>query len=626
MSATIFISYSSKDQDIAETICRALEARGLGCWIACRDVHAGENFQEAIVRALRVARVMLLVFTSNANNSDEIKKELVLAGRHQVTVVPVRVEDVAPNDAFAYEFATRQWVDLFKDWEHEIELLATRVSRALETAKPGAPELEPVAQVTRARVALGKTAGMTAGKTASRQPLILGLAAAAVAAVAIVGGAVVYLRGKPQSPPAPQLAMETPPAAAPAPTVPPPPAPAPQAAVQPTAPPAAPATPIPPAVLPAGFKLGEIVPGVQLRGSLFSLIDIPADPVACQTACRANSHCVSWTYRIPAGAGQSARCAMKTVIPERVEDICCTSGIERDPPLEMREPPPVPAGMSGVVAGVELEGGTYRYFSDATPEACQSACRSESQCVAWDYVRPGIYGADARCFLKSKAATKVSSPCCLAGFERQTSENAAPVSATAVAANTAPAATGNRSPAAPAVGGLPPGFKLGEIMPGENFIGSVLRGVEMPQGDPAACQAVCRSESDCAAWTYLYPRPNFAGRCLLKAVIPEPRQSGCCASGVERLPPAELREPPRMPADISNAQAGVDLFGGEYRNFGGPQATPEACQRACKTEGQCLAWTYVRPTVVGPDARCFLKDKPSTLVHSTCCISAVERQ
>jgi hypothetical protein len=90
VSAPIFISYSSKDKDIAETIYQALEARGLDCWIACRNVNPGENFQEAIVRALRAAKVMLLVFTSNANNSDEIKKELVLAGRHHVTVVPVR--------------------------------------------------------------------------------------------------------------------------------------------------------------------------------------------------------------------------------------------------------------------------------------------------------------------------------------------------------------------------------------------------------------------------------------------------------------------------------------------------------------------------------------------------------
>ena len=135
MSAPIFISYSSKDRDMAETICRALEARGHQCWISCRDVNPGQNFQEAIVQALRSAQVMLLVFTANANNSDEIKKELVLAGRHRVTVVPIRRVDVAPNDAFAYELATRQWIDLYSD-SKEIERLAVRIGQILQTGKP----------------------------------------------------------------------------------------------------------------------------------------------------------------------------------------------------------------------------------------------------------------------------------------------------------------------------------------------------------------------------------------------------------------------------------------------------------------------------------------------------------
>jgi hypothetical protein len=142
VSAPIFISYSSKDQKIAETICRALEARGYDCWIAARDVGPGENFQEAIVKALRGARLMLLVFTGNANNSDEIKKEVVLAGRHHVTVVPVRVEDVVPNDALAYEFATRQWIDLFTDWEREIERLLSQIGSILSDATAGGQSRE----------------------------------------------------------------------------------------------------------------------------------------------------------------------------------------------------------------------------------------------------------------------------------------------------------------------------------------------------------------------------------------------------------------------------------------------------------------------------------------------------
>ena len=121
MAAPVFISYSSKDQADRPDALPGAGGAGQNCWIAGRDVRPGENFQEAIVRALREARVMVLVFTSNANNSEEIKKEVVLAGRHHVTVVPVRVEDVMPSDAFAYEFATRQWIDLFQDWERQIE-------------------------------------------------------------------------------------------------------------------------------------------------------------------------------------------------------------------------------------------------------------------------------------------------------------------------------------------------------------------------------------------------------------------------------------------------------------------------------------------------------------------------
>ena len=136
VSPSIFISYSSSDQKVAETICDALQSRGYPCWIACRDIGPGENFQESIVKAIRSAKLMLLVFTSHANNSNEIKKEIVLAGRYHLTVVPVRVEDVVPNDALAYEFATRQWIDLFSDWERDIERLAAQIGSILAEGSP----------------------------------------------------------------------------------------------------------------------------------------------------------------------------------------------------------------------------------------------------------------------------------------------------------------------------------------------------------------------------------------------------------------------------------------------------------------------------------------------------------
>src|SRR5258708_12769493 len=109
----------------------------------------GENFRIAVVRASRSAKIMLLVFTSNSNNSEEMNKELALASQSKLIVVPLRIEDVTPNDAFAYEFATRQWIDFFADWEFAIEQLAQRISSATRDAPGEATAGEaPVAEAS----------------------------------------------------------------------------------------------------------------------------------------------------------------------------------------------------------------------------------------------------------------------------------------------------------------------------------------------------------------------------------------------------------------------------------------------------------------------------------------------
>jgi uncharacterized protein YecT (DUF1311 family) len=127
MAKKVFVSHSSKDSKIATAICMALESRGHQCWLSSRDIKPGENFQGAIVRAIREAGVMVLVFSNNANSSDEIKKEIVLASQARMMVIPVRAEDVLPSEDFTYELATRQWIDMFVDWERAIEVLSQQV-------------------------------------------------------------------------------------------------------------------------------------------------------------------------------------------------------------------------------------------------------------------------------------------------------------------------------------------------------------------------------------------------------------------------------------------------------------------------------------------------------------------
>jgi hypothetical protein len=71
-----FISYSSKDKIAADTCCAVLEKAGVRCWIAPRDVKPGSEYGTAIIDGIRQSRLMVLIFSSSANDSSQIRREI----------------------------------------------------------------------------------------------------------------------------------------------------------------------------------------------------------------------------------------------------------------------------------------------------------------------------------------------------------------------------------------------------------------------------------------------------------------------------------------------------------------------------------------------------------------------
>ena len=111
MAHDVFISYSSKDKPTADAVCATLESRGIRCWIAPRDVVPGEEYAAALVNALRQARLMVLVFSSGANQSKHVLREVERAVSMGLPVVPLRIENVRPSAAMEYYIASRHWLD-----------------------------------------------------------------------------------------------------------------------------------------------------------------------------------------------------------------------------------------------------------------------------------------------------------------------------------------------------------------------------------------------------------------------------------------------------------------------------------------------------------------------------------
>ena len=129
----IFVSFSKQDQAAALEILGRIEATDLKCWISCRDVPRGRDYQDAIVDALDQSGAMILVFSNNANKSEEIKRELALASAKRLFVLPVRIENADPTKGFKYQLATRQYIDLFEDREKNMALIVDTLKRQLSS-------------------------------------------------------------------------------------------------------------------------------------------------------------------------------------------------------------------------------------------------------------------------------------------------------------------------------------------------------------------------------------------------------------------------------------------------------------------------------------------------------------
>jgi hypothetical protein len=83
------------------------------------------------------------------------------------------------------------------------------------------------------------------------------------------------------------------------------------------------------------------------------------------------------------------------------------------------------AAASTVAVGVamhdiDLRGSDYTglKLGSGDAAACQNACRADTRCAAWTFVRAGIQGEEARCWLKNAVPRQSASPCCTSGVER----------------------------------------------------------------------------------------------------------------------------------------------------------------------------------------------------------------
>jgi hypothetical protein len=89
-------------------------------------------------------------------------------------------------------------------------------------------------------------------------------------------------------------------------------------------------------------------------------------------------------------------------------------------------------------------------------------------------------------------------------------------------------------------------------------------------------------------------------RCFLKSGIPAPVLNPNTESGTTQSDRG-------VGFSSGLVETNVNRFGQDYRSFEMGEARPELCREACIHEAQCRAFSYVKPGVLGTQARCYLK-------------------
>jgi len=177
MPRQVFVSHASANADVAMAICNGLEARGVSCWIAPRDVAFDGTYGTGIMKGLRECDVFLIVVTDAAAESQQVEREAERASHYQKRIIPVIVGSSEPGPRLEFYVAGRQQFPCRSTPDGRFFTYlagAVRQGGGAEPPVPRAPGTPEAHGIPPASVKL--------------------LAAAAVTAVILIGAAYMYSR------------------------------------------------------------------------------------------------------------------------------------------------------------------------------------------------------------------------------------------------------------------------------------------------------------------------------------------------------------------------------------------------------------------------------------------------
>jgi hypothetical protein len=135
----VFISHSSKNQQLAAAVAAELEGNGIRCWMAPRDIRPGEpNYGKAIIEGLSACQATVLLLTEPSNRSQHVMKEAERAVNKNIPILIVKFQPIEVSKELEYYVSSAQFLDASAPpLQQHLRPLRHRVRDMLALAKAG---------------------------------------------------------------------------------------------------------------------------------------------------------------------------------------------------------------------------------------------------------------------------------------------------------------------------------------------------------------------------------------------------------------------------------------------------------------------------------------------------------
>jgi hypothetical protein len=131
MNNNVFISHSSKDNEIAERLYDYLKANDINPWMDTHDIRPGVPYAKDITHGINQCSLMIIIFSESANFSEDVINEIDQAHRAKIPLLPFLIDGTKMNDEMSYYLSRKQWIFGYPEPDRKFTVLLNAIRQFL---------------------------------------------------------------------------------------------------------------------------------------------------------------------------------------------------------------------------------------------------------------------------------------------------------------------------------------------------------------------------------------------------------------------------------------------------------------------------------------------------------------